>query len=76
MINETANVGRGHVPAVRKAADGTGEQVCMQSVVPARDCHGRGAPSQGHGEVLPLFIAKPVRTPAVAISCRFPVRVR
>ena len=28
-------VGRGHVPAVREAADGTGEQVCTKSVVPA-----------------------------------------
>ena len=38
MINETVHVGRGHVPAVREAADGTGEQVCTKSVVPARDC--------------------------------------
>ena len=28
-------VGRGHVPAVREAADGTNEQVCTQPVVPA-----------------------------------------
>ena len=34
-INETANVGLGHVPADREAADSTGEQICTQSVVPA-----------------------------------------
>ena len=35
MINITANVGRGHVPAVRKAADSIDEPICTQSVVPA-----------------------------------------
>ena len=35
MINETAIVGRGHVPAVREAADSTDEQICTQLVVPA-----------------------------------------
>ena len=34
-INETALVGRGHVPADREAADGTNKQVCTQLVVPA-----------------------------------------
>ena len=34
-INETANVGRGHVPADREAAGSTNKQVCMQSIVPA-----------------------------------------
>ena len=29
------DVGRGHVPADREAADGTDEQICTQSVVPA-----------------------------------------
>ena len=28
-------VGRGHVPAVREAADGTNEQICTQPEVPA-----------------------------------------
>ena len=34
MINETASVGRGHVPADREAADGRHEQVCTYSLVP------------------------------------------
>ena len=37
--NKPNNVGRGHVPADRAAADGTSEQACTQPVVPARDCH-------------------------------------
>ena len=30
-----SNVGRGHVPADREAADGRDEQICTDSVVPA-----------------------------------------
>ena len=33
-INETASVGRGHVPVDREAADGRHEQVCTYLVVP------------------------------------------
>ena len=36
--NKPANVGRGHVPSDREAADRTNEKVCTQSVVPAQDC--------------------------------------
>ena len=33
---QNASVGRGHVPAVREAADSTDERVCAHLVVPAR----------------------------------------
>ena len=36
MINETAIVGRGHVPADREAEDSRQEQVCTYLVVPTR----------------------------------------
>ena len=36
LVQQNDPVGRGHVPAVREAANGTAEPVCTNSAVPAR----------------------------------------
>ena len=74
MINETAPVGRGQVPAVRVS----GRQLAYTSLYavgssctggdmspPYKDFHGNDTKGG-----VPLAIAKPVRTLVVAISCR------
>ena len=62
-INETASVGRGHVPADREAADGRHEQVCTYLVVPTlggdmsppyRGCFGNGKIANAVGREMPL----------------------